>query len=48
MIGRAWSPEEELELINLYVQEELEVLDIAEHFDKNTIDNFNGRRLRYR
>jgi transposase-like protein len=34
MIGRAWSPEEELELINLYVQEGLEVLDIAEHFDK--------------
>jgi transposase-like protein len=34
MNGKAWSPEDELELIKLYTEEELDVVDIAEHFGK--------------
>jgi len=34
MNGKAWNPEEEEELIRLYSDEELDVIDIAEHFGK--------------
>lgn len=34
MNTKAWNPEEEAELIKLYMEENLEVLDIAEHFGK--------------
>lgn len=34
MNGKAWNPEEELELIRLYTEDELEVTEIAEHFGK--------------
>lgn len=33
---RLWSPEEEQELVRLYVEEELSVSEIAEHFSKKT------------
>lgn len=33
---RLWSPEEEQELIRLYVEEEFSVAEIAEHFNKKT------------
>jgi hypothetical protein len=34
MNNRAWSPEEELELIRLYNEEKLDVLEIADYFEK--------------
>jgi hypothetical protein len=34
MNGKAWDPEEELELIKLYTVDKMEVFDIAEYFGK--------------
>lgn len=34
MNNRAWSPEEELELIRLYNEEKLDVVEIADYFEK--------------
>jgi len=36
MNGKAWSDEEEIELIKLYTEDELDVQDIADHFGKKT------------